>query len=73
MNIRPPPDLALIKFHYGFDADMSYQLRERNPACLEQMQSGAVSVEANLLAKRARMRNERRVTIRKNHPHQTLK
>ena len=28
------------------------------------MQSNAVSAEANLLAKRARMRNERRVTIK---------
>jgi len=43
---------------------MSYQLRERNPPTLEQMQSDAVSVEANLLGKRARMRNERRVTIK---------
>lgn len=63
-NIEPPPDLALIKFPYRFDTDMSYQLRERNPPTLEQMQSDAISVEANLLAKRARMRNERRVTIK---------
>ena len=26
-NIKPPPDLALIKFPDGFDTDMSYQLR----------------------------------------------
>jgi hypothetical protein len=30
-NIQPPQGLSLIKFPYGFDADMSYQLRERNP------------------------------------------
>lgn len=39
-------------------------IKRRNPPTLEQMQSDAVSVEANLLAKRARMRNERRVTIK---------
>jgi hypothetical protein len=56
--------LALIKFHDGFDADMSYQLRERNSTTLEDMQKSAISVEANLLAKRARQRSERRVTIK---------
>jgi hypothetical protein len=29
-EIKPPQGLALIKFPDGFDADMSYQLRERN-------------------------------------------
>lgn len=62
VNLRPPPDLALIKFPDGFDMDMAYQLREINPPTLEEMQSVAVSVEANLLAKRARVRNERRGT-----------
>jgi hypothetical protein len=63
-EIKPPPGLALIKFPDGFDADMSYQLRERNAATLEDMQKSAISVEANLLAKRARQRTERRVTIK---------
>lgn len=63
-NIKPPPDLALIKFHDGFDTDMSYQLKERNPETLEQMQSNDVSVEASLLAMKARMRNEKRVVIK---------
>jgi len=31
VNLIPPPDLALIKFPDGFDTDMTYQLRERNP------------------------------------------
>ena len=61
-NLRTPPNLALIKFSDGFDTDMSYQLRERNPPTLEEMQSIAVSVEANLLAKRARVKNEKRTT-----------
>ena len=43
---------------------MSYQLRERNAATLEDMQKSAISVEANLLAKRARQRSKRRVTIK---------
>jgi ribonuclease HI len=63
-DIKPPQGLALIKFPDGFDADMSYQLRERNSATLEDMQKSAVSVEANLLARRARQRTERRVTIK---------
>jgi hypothetical protein len=54
----------LINFPDGFDADMSYQLRERNPATLEDMQKCTVSVEENLLARRARQRTKRRVTIK---------
>lgn len=38
---------------------MAFQIRERNPPTLEDMKSVAVSVEANLLSKRARVRNER--------------
>jgi hypothetical protein len=63
-EIKPPQGLALIKFPDGFDADMSYQLRERNSTTLADMQKSAISVEANLLAKRARQRSERRVTIK---------
>jgi L-rhamnose mutarotase len=54
----------LIKLPDGFDANMSYQLRERNLATLEEMQRDVVSVEANLLAKRARIRTKKRVTIK---------
>ena len=36
-NLRPPPDLALIKFPDVFDSDMAYQLRERAPRNLEEM------------------------------------
>ena len=35
VNLRPPPDLALINFPDGFDTDMAYQLRERNLPTLE--------------------------------------
>jgi hypothetical protein len=63
-NIKPPQGLALIKFSAGFNADMSYQLRERNSTTLEDMQKSAISVEANLLAKKAQHRTKRRVTIK---------
>jgi hypothetical protein len=56
--------LALINFLGGFNADMSYQLREINSTTLEDIQKSDVSVEENLLARRARWRNERRVTIK---------
>jgi hypothetical protein len=36
-DIKPPQGLTLIKFPYGFDVDMSYQLREGNYATLEDM------------------------------------
>jgi hypothetical protein len=63
-DIKPPQGLALIKFPDGFDVNMSYQLRERNSTTLEDMQKSAISLEANLLAKRERQRTERRVTIK---------
>jgi hypothetical protein len=48
VDIKPPQGLSLIKFHDGFDVDMSYQLRERNYAPLEDMQKSFVSVEENI-------------------------
>ena len=63
-NLRPPPDLALYKFLDGFDPDMAYQLKERAPNSLAEMQNLAVTVEANLIAKRKRARNERRTTFK---------
>ena len=43
---------------------MAYQLRERDPLTLEDMQKGALAVEVNLMEKRARMRNEKKVSFR---------
>lgn len=51
-NLRPPPNLALIKFPDGFDSGMACQLRERAPPSLVDMHNIVVSVEANLIAKR---------------------
>ena len=64
-NLRPLPNLALYKFPDGFDPDMAYQLKERAPNNLAEMQNLAVTVEANLIAKRNRARNERRTTFKK--------
>ena len=61
-HMKPPQGLALVKFPKCFDLDMAYQLRERDPQTLEDMQRGVVSAEANLIDKRARMRLEKRVT-----------
>lgn len=60
LDLRPPPSLALIKFPDGFDTDLAFQLRVRNSPTLEDMKIVVISVEANLLSKRARVRNERR-------------
>lgn len=54
----------MVKFPDGFGVDVSYQLREINPTTLEKMQRYVVSVEANILAKRARLRSKRRVIIK---------
>ena len=50
-NLRNPPDSVLIKFPDGFDSNIAYQLRERAPQTLEEMQNIVVSVEANLIEK----------------------
>jgi len=54
----------LIKFPDGFDSDMAYQLRERAPQTSADMQNIAISVQANLIAKRNRARIERRTTFK---------
>ena len=63
-HMKPPQGMALVKYPEGFDADMADQLRERDYNMLEDMKKGAVSVEANLIEKRARLRSEKRVTYR---------
>lgn len=63
-NLRPPLDLALYKFPDVFDPDMAYQLKERAPSSLAEMQNLVVTVESNLIAKRNKARNERRTTFK---------
>ncbi len=62
--IKPPPGLALIHFPEGFYLDMTYELRERDPTTLEEMQANALKVKANLLAKKSKLKVERTVTIK---------
>jgi len=65
-HLKPPVGLAMMKFPDGFNADMAYQLRERErePATMEDMQKIAVSVEANLLSRRARAKAEKKTTMK---------
>ena len=62
--MRPSKKSALLKFPDGFDPNMAYSLRERDPPTLEDMQKIAVSVEANLNDKRARLKAEKKVAIK---------
>ena len=62
--MKPPQGVALAKYPEGFDADMAYELRDKEYNTLEDMQKGAVNIEANLIEKRARLRSKRRVTYK---------
>lgn len=60
----PSPGLALIDFPYCFDVDMEYQLRERDPKTLEEMQANEIKVEANILAKKVKLKSKHKVSIK---------
>jgi len=42
--MKPPQGPALVKFPEGFDADMDYQLRERDLVTLKDMKKVGVSL-----------------------------
>jgi len=63
-DLKPSRKSALLKFPDGFDPEMDYSLRDRDPPTLEDMQKIVVSVEANLNDKRSRMKAEKLVTIK---------
>lgn len=63
-DLRPSRKSSLLKFMDGFDSDMAYQLWEREPTTLEEMQKIVISVEANLNDKRARLKAEKKVSIK---------
>ena len=46
---------------------MAYEIRDKEYNTLEDMQKGAVNIEANLIEKKARLKAERRVTYRDDH------
>lgn len=58
-DIKPPPVLALLHYPDAFDPNMAYQLKEKDPATLEEMQLNAISVENNLLIKKSKSNPER--------------
>jgi len=69
VNLRPPPNLALIKFPNGFDMDMAYQIRERNPSTLEEMKSVAASLKLICYLKglESEMKNEELLRMKLHH------
>jgi hypothetical protein len=58
VDVRPPPGLAKFHFPEVFNPEMTFQLRERNTASLEEMHNIAVDVEANLLIKRSKLKDK---------------
>lgn len=63
-HLKPPIGLAMMKFPDGFDPDMAYQLREREPTTMEDMQKMAISVEVNLLSRRVRVKTEKKTMVK---------
>ena len=63
-HFKPPIGSSLVNFLEGFDPDMTYQLRDKDPLTLEEMQKVAIKSEANLAEKRVRTRSKRKVTYR---------
>jgi len=58
VNIRSPPGFALLHYSGAFDLEMEFQLRERNPATPKGMKNSAVYVEAHLLIRREKLKEE---------------
>jgi len=58
LNIRPPPDLALLQYPRAFDPEMEFHLRERFLSTLKQMQDITVDVEENLKRREEQCREE---------------
>jgi hypothetical protein len=48
-----------------FDPEMEFHMRERNTTTLKEMQDNAISVEANFLIKRSKIKEEERKKITK--------
>lgn len=58
-DLRPSRKSTLLKFPDGFDPEMAYSLRDRDPPTLEDMQKIDVGVKAYLNDKRSRMKAEK--------------
>jgi hypothetical protein len=57
-DIRPPPGSTHLHYPDAFDPEMTFQLRKRNTATLEEMKKIVVDVEANLLDRREKLEAE---------------
>ena len=57
--MKPPPDMGLKHYLDSFDPDMAYQLREIDPATLEEMWNDAVIVKENLMIKKFELKHEK--------------
>jgi hypothetical protein len=62
-DIRPPPGSTHLHYPDAFGPEMTFQLREWNTATLEEMQKIAVDVEANLLNKKEKLKEEEKDRI----------
>ena len=58
-DIKLSPGLALIDFPDGFYVDMEYQLRERNPIILQEIQENAIKFGSNIQDKKGKVKYER--------------
>ena len=50
VEIKPPPASAKITFVGAFELDFGFTLRERRSPTLDQIQTDALEIEANLVA-----------------------
>ena len=55
-KIKPPSGWALLHYPSSFDPEMVFWIRERDPLTLEEMQSIAVDVEANILNRKEKIK-----------------
>jgi hypothetical protein len=64
-DIRPPPGSTHLHYPDAFDPEMTFQLRERNTATLEEMKKVVVDVEANLLNRKAKLTTQEKARTEK--------
>ena len=63
LDIRPPPGSAHLHYPDAFYPKMTFQLREQNIATLEEMKKIAVYVEANLMNRKAKLKEKEKDRI----------
>jgi hypothetical protein len=66
-DIRPPSGLSHLHFLDAFNPEIPFQLTERNTTTLEEMKNIAVDVEANLLNRKAKLKEMMKDKTKKEH------